>query len=122
MIKSIEYRGNGVHVVVCGRVTSDEMISANSEIIEHPDFEKLRYQLWLMEDIEDFILSSRDIISLAQQDRCASDKNPRMRVALVSDSPLVFGYCRMYEAYYSGGPWDTMVFHRKEEAEAWLKG
>ena len=121
MIKEIEYRKDGVLLAFQGKITSKEIIDANTELIDHRDFESFRYQLWLFDPVDDFVLSAEELELLADQDRKASEKNPHIKVAIVSSSPLVYGLGRMYEAFYGDGPWETMVFYDVDEADKWIR-
>lgn len=120
MINSKEYSKNGAEFFLSGLITSSEIIELNTELIHQWDFESFKYQLWVFEEVEDFQLNPTIIKRLASQDRAASEKNQNMQVAFVSISPLVFGLCRMYESFYSDGPWQTRVFKTLEEARKWL--
>ncbi len=121
MIDSKEYSKDGAEFHLSGLIASKEIIELNTELINQWDFADYKYQLWVFEDVEDFQLNPLIIRRLAFQDRDASEKNPNMQVAFVSISPLVFGLCRMYESFYSNGPWETRVFRSLSEAREWLK-
>ncbi len=41
-------------------------------------------------------------------------------MAIVAESPWVFGLGRVYEAYYGDGPWVIRVFYELEKAEKWV--
>ena len=120
MIKEIEYKKDGVRLTFYGRITSKEIMDSNTELINHPGFESFSYQLWVFEPVEDFVLSSRELQKLAEQDQKASERNSKIKVAIFSNSPLVFGLGRMYEAFYGKGPWEVMVFYNLDEAEEWI--
>ena len=121
MIDSKEYSKAGAEFYLSGLITSKEIVELNTELINQWDFASYKYQLWVFENVEDFQLEPNTIRFLASQDRAASEKNPNIRVAFVSVSPLVFGLCRMYESFYSNGPWQTRVFRSLKEAREWLK-
>ena len=120
MIDSKTYSKDGARFVLSGIITSQELIDLNTELYKQWDFPTYKFQIWEFRDVEDFLLSSDDMRMLANQDMLVSKKNPEMKVALVSKSSLVFGLCRMYEAFYGDGPWDTMVLKSLKEAEDWI--
>ena len=66
------------------------------------------------------MLSTNDMMNLAEQDQAASEKNQNVKVAIVSDSPLVYGLGRMYEAFSGDNPWEIMIFYELKEAQEWL--
>ena len=120
MIKAIEYKKNGVRLSFYGKITSNEIRDANTAMINHPEFESFRYQLWIFDPVEDFILSRNDLQEMAEQDNEASAKNANIKVAIFSRSQFVFGLGRMYEAFYGEGPWEIMIFYDLDEAEKWI--
>lgn len=121
MIISKEYSKDGARFELSGIITSEEIMGLNTALYKQWDFPSYKYQLWIFTAVEDFLLSSGEMKVLASQDLQASEINPHMKVALVSESPLVFGLCRMYEAFYGDGPWQTRVFKSLAEAEKWIK-
>lgn len=120
MIDPLVFKNDWVRAGFFGKVTSKEIIDINNELMEHPQFKTNRKSLWRFHDIEDIVISTNEIRMLAEDDRVKSEENPDRRLAIVSDSSLVFGLCRMYEAFYRGGPWKVEVFYDLEEAEEWL--
>ncbi len=120
MIKSIDYVEDGVRLAFEGKITSQEILDANMKIINHDGFASIRYQLWMFSSVEDFMLSTNDMMNLAEQDQAASEKNQNVKVAIVSDSPLVYGLGRMYEAFSGDNPWEIMIFYELKEAQEWL--
>ncbi len=120
MIKAIEYKKDGVRLSFYGKITSNEIMDANTELINHPEFESFNYQLWIFDPVEDFVLRTNDLQRMAEQDKKASEKNSNIKVAIFSSSQLVFGLGRMYEAIYGEGPWEIMIFYNLDEAEKWI--
>ncbi len=121
MIKAIEYDNNGVTLTFQGRITSKEILGANTDIINHHSFKEIKYQLWILNDVEDFLLSAVEIKAMADQDSKAAVINPEVKVAIVSKSQLVFGLGRMYEAFSIHNPWEVISFYNLEEALEWIK-
>ena len=95
-------------------------MDANTEMINHPEFESFNYQLWIFDPVEDFVLSTNDLQKMAEQDKKASERNANIKVAIFSSSQFVFGLGRMYEAFYGKGPWKIMIFYKLDEAEKWI--
>jgi hypothetical protein len=120
MIESKKYTKDGIRFVLSGIITSKELNTLNTELYNQWDIASFKYQLWIFTEVEEFLLSPDEMKMLANQDKRASIKNPNMKVALVSISPLIYGLCRMYEAFYGDGPWETMVFKSLDEAEKWI--
>lgn len=120
MINAIEYKKDGVRLSFYGKITSNEIMDANTEMINHPEFESFHYQLWIFDPVEDFVLSTNDLQEMAKQDKKASERNSNIKVAIFSTSQFVFGLGRMYEAFYGDGPWRIMIFYNLDEAEKWI--
>ena len=121
MIKNIEYIGSEVRLALEGVVTSKDIEDANAEMYQHPDFTNFRTQLWVIEPLDDIVLSAGDLQRIAQQDTDASQINPHMKVAIYSKSPLAFGLGRMYQAFAENNAWDVSVFYDLAQAELWLQ-
>ncbi len=120
MIEKIEFNDRGVTLVFTDVITSQEIFDANTSIITHPDFTSLRYQLCIFHTVKDFQLSTAEMLSTAQRDIQAAKQNADVRVAIVTDSTLVYGLGRMYEAFSDESPWETAIFWTIEEAREWL--
>ncbi len=121
MVNSIEFFPNGVRVKFSGRVTAQEILDTNSEILNHSNFSTTKFSIWVYQDIGQMEYSKGQIRALGDSDRATSLKNPDRQVAIVADSPYVFGLGRMYEAYYGDGPWKIKIFYDLNEAEEWVK-
>jgi hypothetical protein len=120
MIKPMEFHEGGVLMACCGHLTSREILLANAALIAHPAFKSLKYQLWIFENLERFSFDMAETKQIAEQDRQAAALNPGMRVAVVSDSELTFGFSRMYQGFLGDEIWQTRVFNKRETAEKWL--
>ena len=120
MIDAKEYTKDGSRFTLSGVITSKEIMELNAELYKQWDFLSYKYQLWIFNRVEDFLLSSDEIRLLATQDKNTSREKTEIKVAFVSESPLVFGLCRMYEAFYGNGPWMHMVFKSLKDAEKWI--
>lgn len=120
MIESIEFVDEGVRLFFRGIITSEELLEANNKVLQHQGFESCKYHLWIFDDVKDFIVSADEVRQFAESDRKESERNPTLKTGIVSESPLVFGIGRMYEAFYGDGPWQVMAFYQLDEAEKWL--
>lgn len=120
MIESIEHGNKCVTVRLKGVITSQEIMEVNLELINHPDFSSLIYQLWIFHDVEEFLMSGIEVEEIASQDMDTVRINPDLKLAIVTDSSVVFGFGRMYEAFMSQTTWETMIFYKLDEAKKWL--
>lgn len=120
MIDSIEFKDDGVKIILHCTITSKEIMDINTKLYQHNGFESCRYQLWIFKSVKDVVMSASEIQQIAECDKKESKRNSNIKIAIVSDSPLMFGMGRMYEAFYGKGPWKTMVFYDLDKAEQWL--
>ena len=116
MIKSQEVHENGFEVIFSGIVTSQEMFDVGDAFKSHKNFPNFNYILMWFTDVENMLIDTNEIRRLAHLDKEASVKNPQLNFAVATDSPLVFGLARMWEAFYGNGPWKPMVFNEIEKA------
>jgi len=121
MIEQITFNNHGVTAIFSGVITSQEIYDANTEILTHPDFPSLSYQLCIFQNVSDFKISTNEMMLVAQRDADASKINANVKVAIVTDSSLVYGLGRMYEAFADESNWQTEIFWKIEEAHDWLK-
>ena len=120
MIHPIEYSPTGAMVSFSGQVFADEILEANKALLSHPEFPNHKFAIWNYLSAGSLSYDKAQIRSIAEQDRRDSWKNPNRKVAVVANSPILFGLARMYEAYYGGGPWEIKVFYDLEQAEQWV--
>jgi hypothetical protein len=120
MIKTIEYLIDGVVLTLTGVITSQEIYEANTKILERLNSSPYKYQLWLFQQVDDFMISTRELREAAMGDIEASKIHPGIKVAIATDSSLAFGISRMYEVFAEDSQWETMVFHTIEEAQKWI--
>jgi len=121
MIENIEFNDHGATIIFSGVITSQEIYEANTAMLTHPDFASLRYQLCIFQNVSDFQLSTNEIMLTAQRDIEASKINTDVKVAIVTDSTLVYGMGRMYEAFADESNWQTEIFWKIEDAHNWLE-
>jgi hypothetical protein len=121
MIEQVTFNNHGVTAIFSGVITSQEIYDANTEILSHPDFPSLRYQLCIFQNVSDFQISTHELMLTAQRDIEASKTNKNVKVAIVTDSTLVYGLGRMYDAFADESDWQTEIFWKIEEAYDWLE-
>lgn len=120
MIEAIEYVKDGVEVSLTGVITSKEILDAGAEIRKRDEFVSRKHALWIFQSVEDIEISTNEIRRMAELDVEAAKVNPGIKVGIVSDTALVFGLSRMYEAYAGESQWETQVFYTLEDAQEWV--
>lgn len=121
MAGEIHFDADGVTLLFQGRITAHEIIDANTAVVTHPDFKSFKYQLWILDPVDNFIINAEELLKVAEQDIMASIINPQMKVCVTSSSPLAYGIGRMWQAFYNKGPWESKVCHDLAEAKKWVK-
>ena len=120
MHKIISDSEKGIHLELSGIITSGEILELNQSLFKNENFESWKYQLWHFVDLEDVVLSTNEVRCIAANDKVEFHRNRSMRIAIVSESRLMFGLSRMYEAFGGEGFWETRTFYKLEEAHKWL--
>ncbi len=120
LVKPIQYTDRGAHITLAGRITADEYLAANRQLMNHPDYARQEYSLWEYEDGATLECNGQDVRNLALADRDASLAFPGRKVAVVAPEPLIFGLSRMYAGFFHGGAWQVSTFTKIEDARHWL--
>lgn len=114
--------GQGIITQCSGVLGAQEFITAISERYK-PDeaLRKIRYYITDHTGVEQFELSTEDIIELTKITTAASRKNPLVYLASVVPSRVSFGLVRMWHGYAYELAWPTRLCRSREEAEQWLR-
>ena len=114
-------KDGGILVKGKGVISAKEIIEINNDLYRSPEnILKIKYQLWDLTNVSEILVSSEDINAFAKQDAAAARVNPKMIIAIVASSDLIFGLSRMWEAYSYNSPFQSMVFRNIEDAEKWI--
>lgn len=73
-----------------------------------------------MTGVERFDVSPEAVKQIAEQDRRAARANPKLVIALVGPTDLIFGMIRMWQAHVDEANIATSAFRTRDEAELWL--
>ena len=123
MPMSIDYIGDGGIIIRGeGLITGSEIIEANDIIYESPDkIKKIKYQICDLTNASDYSTSESELRAISNQDKKASEINPKMFIAVVGEKDVIFGLARMWEAFSYDSPLETMVFRKMEDAQQWVR-
>ncbi len=117
----IEWNADTVIWTYTGRLTGDELLQSNMDIYGDERFDKLRYQIVDLRQVEDYVVEDHHMRKIAHLDRAAALTNPRIRVAVVTRGPEGV---RMNDTYSRQAPdshWKTHTFEDFDEAMQWVK-
>lgn len=112
--------GRGVEFIASGVVTGAEIIAANRQIYQRGKLSKLRYKIVDRTGCTEYLLTSKEVETIADQDREAALVNPEIRMALVSTTPLQYGMSRVWQAHIDDTGLKTAIFEDRGRAEKWL--
>jgi hypothetical protein len=110
----------GIRWVFSASLTNEDLLESNKELYEDPRFLDIEYELCDFTAVEDWPVESKVIFSVGEQDAVQSQRNPNIKVAIISNEPVMRGLTNMYEASAYGSKWKTMFFENKEDARAWI--
>ncbi len=120
MIKSIVHNAEHAVLRFSGVVTSQQIYDARKAVIEHPEFSGRKYHIWIFESVDDIMLDANQMKIIQREDLQNSKINPILKVALVCDTDVAYGMCRMYEGF-AGDIWNISVFRKLQDAYDWVK-
>ena len=122
MPHSISWEENGSRTVFRGHVTGEEIARSSVEIRGNPRFDSMRYQIVDFSNIEGIEITLDEVREIAALDAAAAATNPRMKVAIISDSETVDTGAAAYKADNAESPWETEIFRTLDEARRWVEG
>jgi hypothetical protein len=120
----MSYLDNGTGVLHVGRgvLSGKDILDAKSATFASDDkTRRYRYGLIDYSAVDNVLISSHELETVAAYDRKAATIAPGIPVAIVGGKDFVFGLARMWEAFMHGAGWETHVFRTREEAEAWIR-
>ncbi len=103
-------------------VTGDELVQSNLDVYADPKFERIEYELAIFSDSVKFEASSETVRRVAEMDAAASNRNPKVIVAIVASQLVIRGLVNLYrlQSEVAGGTWQTEFFETEPEARNWL--
>ena len=116
------WEGRGVLFRFRDVVTDDELVQCNLDVYADPKFESIEYELAVFPDSMVFEASVATVRRVAEMDVKASERNPKIVVAIVATQRAIRGLANLYrlQTEATGGLWKTAHFKTEEEARRWL--
>ena len=118
---TLDWQEDGVIFNYFGDTVGDELIRSNLEVYEHPNFEKMRYQIVDFLKVRNFDCTSADIRKIANMDAVAAQRNPQVCVVGITTSDLVYGFFRMYSMVGTSTTWTAEIFDSWDKAKEWVQ-
>lgn len=122
-VKNIPTDNGQGFITKCSDVLSaKEFIEAIRERYTHEEsLSKVRYFMTDHSEVQDFKLSTEDIINLTKITNAACKKNPNVYLASVVPSSLGYGLVRMWLSYADDLIWKARLCRNRSDAEQWLR-
>lgn len=118
----ITWQKQGVIWRYSGVLTGEDLLQSNFDIFGDERFDDIRYQIVNLIAVDSIEVTEKHMRKVAHLDMAAARTNPRVKVAVVSNSEAATQLNVYYDKYCDEkSPWETKVFSSVEEAEAWVK-
>jgi len=121
MLEKIEKRPKGVIAYYSGTITADDLLEANRQFLKYLEEKSYSYQISDYSKVENVIPDKEALKQVARDDMAIFPNHNIKKIAIVTQSPLVYGYARMYEAYIHSIKAEYKIFENLEEAIAWAE-
>ncbi len=105
-------------MVFWDELTDEDLINSNAEVYADKRSSSIEYELCDFTAVTGFPVKSDTIRRVARSDKILSEKNPNMKVMIVSNDLVMKGLVNMYRAYGANN-WTTEIFEREVDARKW---
>ena len=119
-IKYVE-DSRGVVLTMSDELHVNELVLKMSEIFCDKKYLNLKYLIGDNTDCKDYSPTSENMKSLAALTVKESLRNPKMLLAIVSPSDLLFGMSRVFLSYCSDSLFNIKLFRNRGDADNWVQ-
>lgn len=118
----IKWEENGVYVKFSGDFDFKTSVSANSEILDDPRGNGIRYAIWDTTDIASVSLTEDEARLIASRDQVTSTRLLRIKVAIVARDHVMAHLSELYCASYrsTGTGWDFKISDSLDSLRVWV--
>ena len=118
---TVRYAPHGAHARFSRNVTCADAMRLNEELFAHDYMDgALRFLVYNHLDVDDFRISTGDIIRTADQHKDFLQGRASYAVAIVLTSSFIYGLGRMWQLLMEQAGVTCRIFATVEEAKAWL--
>ncbi len=103
-----------------GDVATKELMAANAEGWEHPNWQTHRYQIWDYSNVETITTEEPDSLLFAKMDSVAFRTTLPMKIAFVSNSEQIIDFCESYIASLDTENMEARTFGDEAAARQWV--
>ncbi len=105
-----------------GNVATKDLMAANAEGWEHPNWQSHRYQIWDYADVETITMEEPDPLLIAKMDSVAFRTTLPMKIAFIANSQQIVDFCESYIASLVIENMEARTFSDEVAARQWLDG
>ena len=112
----------GVYIRFTGVANTRDIIESNEALYKDIRFDTIMsYQIADLLGCDKIDCKGDEVREIARRDAEASKRKPGVRVALVTDMQVIYGYSRMYQICTDQSSWETEIFDNLAAAREWIK-
>ncbi len=110
---------DGYVIRMSGDVAFDEILQTAKLSWEHPNWDRLRYQIWDFSQARSVGVEEYDALAVAKMDNVHNRVAAKQRIALISGNAPVNRLLEAYVAALEPGHVEVRIFQEEAEARAW---
>ena len=114
--------GSGLVFRFRGDVITKEIMTANTEGWEHPNWQAHRYQIWDYTNVDTINFDERDSLLFAKMDSVAFQATLPMKITFVAYSEHIIDLCESYIASLETENIEARIFGDEAAARQWVDG
>ena len=103
-----------------GDVATKEIMAANTEGWEHPNWQSHRYQIWDYLNVDSMSMDKPDSLAFAKMDSVAFRVSQPIKIAFVTKSQQIIDLCESYAASLDIENMMARTFGDEATARQWL--
>ena len=119
---TIGWESHGIHSRFTGDVTGKEIIAHGAKLHGDARFDSVRFIIADFSGTQQLTITLDEVKEIAARDAVAALSNPRVRVAIVSNSETVDVGSALYKSDNANSTWKAEIFRTLEEARRWAEG
>ncbi len=104
-----------------GDVATKELMAANAEGWEHPNWQAHRYQIWDYSNVETMTMEEPDSLLFAKMDSVAFRTTLPMKIAFVTISEPITDFCETYIESLDTENMEARTFGDEATARQWVE-
>ena len=105
-----------------GDVVTEELMTANKEGWEHPNWQTHRYQIWDYSNVETMTMDEPDSLVFAKMDSIAFRATLSMKIAFITNNEHIIDLCESYAASLDTENMEARTFGDEAAARQWVNG